>query len=478
MNVTLDQLQQLAEQLDPLETALAEVRFLNVDFEQLEKNCEEALGQMHDELEQEKALEADIELTAGETAELAKQLPTMGEDLKALQRVQDTVIPAMAKRLEVLKQQGQPEKEAAPRHVVRPTEPAAAERIAELEGRVDALKETLNVRVKVAAMAPELETLISVSQRAVEEAEAADAAAEADGGGKKTKKKGSKKAAASMSIEDQGEALRALEAHKQKLDNLMAQLPAQAEEAKPLLERGAQQLDLISNQIRRLGEALGHKMAMAAQFVAARTEAHNQLEELEHNLAQHEHRSVTSTATTQSDEPSVVALAEQEQRVKQLHTKLSAELASVELEPEQKQQLEELNNALARTLTRVQVAQQQLEVGGFEAGGRAGGQASNQPSPFVITYCWGSCMVVHIRWWTEKSSWHSIYSIGGAVNQTPTHPFITYLPYLPTVPIYHSLTLPPHRNGSRPMDAMHSSVGRPHASTTHWWRWPSRHTRC
>jgi len=71
LNAAVDGLQALSEQLDPLETAYADVRFLDVDFVHAEKQYAETLATLREELDDERALEAsaravDVELRAVE----------------------------------------------------------------------------------------------------------------------------------------------------------------------------------------------------------------------------------------------------------------------------------------------------------------------------------------------------------------------------------------------------------------------------
>ncbi|KAI3413809.1 [Pyruvate dehydrogenase [acetyl-transferring]]-phosphatase 1, mitochondrial, partial [Globodera pallida] len=130
LNATIDQLQQLADKLDPLAMAYAEVRFLDVDFEQLEKHYGDVLGQMHNEIEHERALMAEIERTDRETDDLAAQLPSMDTNLKALQHVQQTTIPSLEAKVVMLEQQSQQQK-ALRKYVLRSTAAASPDGLAQ-----------------------------------------------------------------------------------------------------------------------------------------------------------------------------------------------------------------------------------------------------------------------------------------------------------------------------------------------------------
>ncbi|KAL3124457.1 hypothetical protein niasHT_007740 [Heterodera trifolii] len=138
LNATIDQLQQLADKLDPLATAHAEVRFLDVEFEQLEKHFGDVLDQMHNEIEQEKALMAETERAGRETDDMTAQLPTMANNLKALQHAQQTAIPALEAKVVMLQQQSEKEKPLRQyvfRSTAAPSPDELAQRIALSKGR-------------------------------------------------------------------------------------------------------------------------------------------------------------------------------------------------------------------------------------------------------------------------------------------------------------------------------------------------------
>ena len=75
LNAAVDGLQAISEQLDPLETAYADVRFLDVDFVHAEKQYAETLATLRDEIDDERAFTAsaqDVEAelrTAGQLLE-------------------------------------------------------------------------------------------------------------------------------------------------------------------------------------------------------------------------------------------------------------------------------------------------------------------------------------------------------------------------------------------------------------------------
>lgn len=105
LNASLDKLQSLAEQLDPLELAYSEVRFLDVDFEQLEKQYEDVLGEMRDEMEHEKALAKAVQQLANEVDELQQHIHTAHNNPQALQTARQTTVPVVCSKLAALKDQ-------------------------------------------------------------------------------------------------------------------------------------------------------------------------------------------------------------------------------------------------------------------------------------------------------------------------------------------------------------------------------------
>lgn len=112
LNANMDKLQTLAGQLDPMEAAYAEVRFLDVDFEQLEKQLEEVLSQMRAEMDHEKVISNAIGQLDREAAELAAQIASLeattttptAEEEKLLQCIQQTTVPALRAKLAELKE--------------------------------------------------------------------------------------------------------------------------------------------------------------------------------------------------------------------------------------------------------------------------------------------------------------------------------------------------------------------------------------
>ncbi|KAI1723212.1 calponin homology (CH) domain-containing protein [Ditylenchus destructor] len=104
LNETLEKLQTFAEQLDPLETSYADVRFLDVDYEQSEKQYEPIMSDLRSEIDQENQL---LESTKHLEAELIHMRNTVSqlENLDELTNQSDSIIPEMTSALDNLKQQ-------------------------------------------------------------------------------------------------------------------------------------------------------------------------------------------------------------------------------------------------------------------------------------------------------------------------------------------------------------------------------------
>lgn len=77
-------LQDLSEQLDPLETAYADVRFFDVDVEQTQQECETLMSEMNDELDEENVLSDQEKQVVDEMSRIENKLiskPTL-EDVE------------------------------------------------------------------------------------------------------------------------------------------------------------------------------------------------------------------------------------------------------------------------------------------------------------------------------------------------------------------------------------------------------------
>lgn len=96
LNTQLDGLQQLAEQLDPMEMAYGEVRFLDVDFEQLEREYGDVVAGMGAELDHEKGMATALAQMEREIHELEGQIP--------LEKIESSV-PELKAKLAKLKGQ-------------------------------------------------------------------------------------------------------------------------------------------------------------------------------------------------------------------------------------------------------------------------------------------------------------------------------------------------------------------------------------
>lgn len=104
MSEALDKLQVLAEQLDPLETSYADVRFLDVDYEQSEKQYETLMSDLRNEIDEEnQQLELAKQLEA-ELAHLQKTIPQL-DNVGELTQMSKHVLPELASTLDSLKHQ-------------------------------------------------------------------------------------------------------------------------------------------------------------------------------------------------------------------------------------------------------------------------------------------------------------------------------------------------------------------------------------
>lgn len=312
---------------------------MNAELER-ERKLRNSYAPLEDELLQRKAELSSLSLLLTRTKNCQAGLDQVKE-------LKEKSLPLLRKKMETLWQQVDTEEESGRKYVQRDPQLAGDQpsgSLAEVESRLDQLAETLAVRVRVEVVTPELETLISVTQRALEES---SRVAEEPG----------------QSIQSQEETLMLLEGHRQKLTSVMEQVPAEVEETRPLRERGAKQLDQLSQQIKGLGEVVGRKMATTAQFVATRTQVLAQLEELNQSLEEQQAKSQSSASTSHADEPSLVALAEQKKRVEQLQDKLVGQLSEFEeLDLDKKDELEELKNSVQAVTTRIDTVRDRLQV--------------------------------------------------------------------------------------------------------------------
>src|SRR5689334_11036036 len=96
-----------------MEMAFSEVRFLDVDFEQLEKEYDDMIREMGNEIEEEKVLDNAAKQLNHEVNRLqenmkkAEKTPPSAEVEAALHNVRQTTIPALRTKLETMKQQNE-----------------------------------------------------------------------------------------------------------------------------------------------------------------------------------------------------------------------------------------------------------------------------------------------------------------------------------------------------------------------------------
>lgn len=82
----MGKLQNLSEQLDPLETAYADVRFFDVDVEQTQQQYEELMSLMNNELHDENILNESAQQLSQELERLNSELG-VAPSLKQLEEV-------------------------------------------------------------------------------------------------------------------------------------------------------------------------------------------------------------------------------------------------------------------------------------------------------------------------------------------------------------------------------------------------------
>lgn len=143
LNETLEKLQPMAEQLDPLETCYADVRFLDVDYEQTERQYESTMDDLRREIDEENEL---IDLAKQLEAELKNhQAAIKGANIEQLTHSSDQLIPHLYARLHELKTRIA--NAGKQRRIVRPS--ASIDKSEAMLSEVDAsAKESLGVLAK------------------------------------------------------------------------------------------------------------------------------------------------------------------------------------------------------------------------------------------------------------------------------------------------------------------------------------------
>lgn len=104
LNEALEKLQTLADQLDPLETSYADVRFLDVDYEQNDKQYEAIMADLRSEIDKENQLLESTHYLEAELIQMRNTLSQM-ENLDELTKHSDRIIPEMTSTLDNLKHQ-------------------------------------------------------------------------------------------------------------------------------------------------------------------------------------------------------------------------------------------------------------------------------------------------------------------------------------------------------------------------------------
>lgn len=279
---------------------------------------EEDLAKKKAELEGISKEGINYEANLSALAELKQNLPLMKE---RLERLKANIVAEPKRRIVEMDpelEKGLKEKE---------------KELMEMESQVNALEESQLVRIKVHAMSPVLENLLGAIAIKTTTEEFAE-----------------------QSLEKQKEALRNLEEQKLNLENLLGEMPL-AEESAPLRERGKGMLGQLVDQIQRLGNLLGQKMAMAAQFLALRTDALKQLDEMNKKLAE-EKRDV------QNAERELADLEEMGKKLDELEMKLNSQLPLEEgLDVESRKELDEMKKSVENFKKNLLKSKQIIEVG-------------------------------------------------------------------------------------------------------------------
>ncbi|VDK76754.1 unnamed protein product, partial [Cylicostephanus goldi] len=137
------QLQQICELLDPLESPRADIRFIDVDTEQLEKQYDDVLSDLSSEIEEENLLCDSMDHFNNEINSISDQLskePTR-ENLENIEKFQ---VPALRAQLAMLKEK-QDEAKNSRKHV-----DTDSSRLAALEDRMKNLDSMLEDAKKAA----------------------------------------------------------------------------------------------------------------------------------------------------------------------------------------------------------------------------------------------------------------------------------------------------------------------------------------
>lgn len=142
----------------------------------------------------------------------------------------------------------------------------------------------------------------------------------------------------STPLEHQENILKTLEMDKQKISSLLESIP-DIEEASPLKESGNFELSKLSDLIKRLGTAVGEKMAALTAFLATKSEIESQLEDIGKEIAKHE------TNIEPSNEKLTI-LKKQNKKLSKLKEKIANEVAEGNLDYEKKEELYQLKKSL------------------------------------------------------------------------------------------------------------------------------------
>ncbi|VDM70621.1 unnamed protein product, partial [Strongylus vulgaris] len=137
------QLQQLSELLDPLESAYADVRFIDVDAEQIEKQYDDVLNELSAEIEDENLLCDSVDHFNAEMNSISDLL-SREPSKENIENIEQFQIPALRAQLSMLK-----EKYDEANHARKHVDPDSS-RLAVLEDRMQSLDALLEDAKKAA----------------------------------------------------------------------------------------------------------------------------------------------------------------------------------------------------------------------------------------------------------------------------------------------------------------------------------------
>ncbi|VDK66014.1 unnamed protein product, partial [Gongylonema pulchrum] len=136
-------LQNLSEQLDPLETAYADVRFYDVDVEQTQQQYENLMSAMNNELQEESILNESAQQLAREIERLNIELASELVQHEQLEEILNHQLPALQAQLQLLRAKDD-EASRARIHVHRMSQPAVEALLGQMNRICELVREKLD----------------------------------------------------------------------------------------------------------------------------------------------------------------------------------------------------------------------------------------------------------------------------------------------------------------------------------------------